>query len=138
MREYKFDPSVPRRMYPSNVIPLRNRCPECGAKLEKEYHCYAVAAGGGAGEQLLLVGNDLGSFCPKCDVVVLDTEGFAGELSLGVSPEIRASKFVVLGIVDTDAVPEEKKDIPLGTDDNPVPLVKFTNLYRKEHLAQGT
>jgi len=118
-------------MYPSDVIPLRNRCPECGTKLEKEYHAYAVAAGGGDDDDtLLLTGNDLGSFCPKCDVVVLDVRGFASHVSLGISPESRASKFVVLGIVDVDAIPEEKQNLPLGAKDNPVPLVKFTNFYK--------
>jgi hypothetical protein len=33
-----------------------------------------------------------------------------------------------MGIVDLEAVPEEKKDIPFDEEDNPLPLVEFTNL----------
>jgi len=134
MEKYRFHPSVPRRMYPSNVIPLKNRCPECGAKPEREYHSYVVGAGEGGEETRLLVGNNLGAFCPKCDVVVLDTEGFAGEVSLGIAPESGPSNIVVLGIVDIDAIPEEKRDLPLGAEDNPIPLVKFTNLYKSGYF----
>ena len=34
-------------------------------------------------------------------------------------------EYAVMGMVDLDAVPEEKKDIPFGGDDNPIPLIKF-------------
>ncbi len=40
-------------------------------------------------------------------------------------------EFVVMGIVDLDAVPEEKRDLPLGEEDNPIPLVEFTNVSDK-------
>jgi len=30
-----------------------------------------------------------------------------------------------------NATPEDKRDVPLGSDDNPIPLVKFTNLFKK-------
>lgn len=130
MREYKFDPSVPRRMYLSDAIPLRNRCPECGAKLEQEYHTYEVAARSGDEEEFSLTGNDLGWFCPKCAVVVLDSEGFAELLSVYNLRGGRASEFIVLGIVNMKAIPKEKWNLQLGTADNPVPLVNFANIFR--------
>jgi len=37
----------------------------------------------------------------------------------------RSVEFAVLGIVDLDAVPEEKAHLSLGDDDNPIPLVAF-------------
>lgn len=36
---------------------------------------------------------------------------------------IQSLEYAVIGIVALDAVPEEKKDIPLGGDDSPVPLI---------------
>jgi hypothetical protein len=35
-------------------------------------------------------------------------------------------ELAVMGIVDLDAVPEDKHDVPLGEEDNPIPLVEFT------------
>jgi hypothetical protein len=32
---------------------------------------------------------------------------------------------VVLGFVNMDAVPEDKRHLPLGEDDNPIPIVEF-------------
>ena len=37
-------------------------------------------------------------------------------------------KFVLAGIVNVDAIPEEKQDLPLGGDDDPIPLVEFTKV----------
>jgi hypothetical protein len=50
---------------------------------------------------------------------------------LGTGPEDYA-QFTVLGLVDSDAIPEEKSDIALGEDENPIPLVKFTNFRQKQ------
>ncbi len=53
------------------------------------------------------------------------------------------NEFAVLGIVNMDAVPENERDVPLGDDDNPIPLVEFTNFRparsdraRKKHKKQ--
>jgi len=40
-------------------------------------------------------------------------------------------EFAVLGIVDMSAIPEDKKGIPIGGNDNPIPLVEFTNLSKR-------
>jgi hypothetical protein len=33
--------------------------------------------------------------------------------------------YAVLGIINLDAIPEDKRGVPIGGDDNPLPLVKF-------------
>ena len=48
------------------------------------------------------------------------TANRAGKLAL--------NEFAVLGVVDLEAMPPGKEDIPLGDDDNPIPLVQFTNI----------
>jgi hypothetical protein len=35
------------------------------------------------------------------------------------------SEFAVMGVIDLAAVPPEKAHLPLGDDDNPIPLVEF-------------
>ena len=43
--------------------------------------------------------------------------------TVDVGPE-----FAVLGIVNLDAIPPGKQHLPLGGDDNPIPLVEFTRV----------
>lgn len=74
-----------------------------------------------------VTGNDGGRFCASCPVVVLDHECFSEAAAVGAGTG-KGVEFMVLGIVDLDAVPTEKKHIPFDDDTNPLPLVKFTNL----------
>jgi hypothetical protein len=126
----KFDASVPRKMFWSDKLVNRKKCPLCHLALENEYHTYAMAVLGGGETTTFITGNEAGSFCPECPVVVLDRKGFdrvIGEI-VEESPDLRISgavSFVVIGIVDTDAVPEDKRHLPLGSEDNPIPLVQF-------------
>ena len=84
----------------------------------------------------LIVGNDAGYFCPKCPTVVLDTGPFreSAAISFGSDATIQ---FTVLGIVDLEAVPEEKRFMPLGEDGNPIPLVKFIKKRGTDTNPQG-
>jgi hypothetical protein len=34
-------------------------------------------------------------------------------------------QFAVLGIMNMDAIPEDKRHLPVGSDDTPIPLVEF-------------
>ena len=119
----KYDASIRRRMYWSNEIQLSRVCPECGGPLEKEYHIYVLLVKERKDVIPFMAGNDGGRFCSKCPVVVLDNEVFARGAVAGGASEFR--KFTVAGIVDIEAIPEDKKNIPLGEEDNPIPLVEF-------------
>ncbi len=127
----KFDASVPRKMFWSTEIGGKDFCPQCNSKLENESHSYLLLVRKPGDFQPFIVGNDSGYFCSNCPVVVLDHEAFAESAAAGY-PGSRKFEFAVPGIVDLDAVPEEKSDIPLGEDDTPIPLVKFTNIAEKE------
>jgi hypothetical protein len=109
-----------------------SQCPQCGAALEPEYHTYLFGVGneeGGMDE--FVVGNDYGHFCPSCPVVVLDFEGFlqVGHTCLGYKPAELA--FAVIGMVDLDAVPKDKRHLPFDDEDNPIPLVPFLDPQRE-------
>ena len=76
-----------------------------------------------------IISNDGGWFCPTCPVVVLDYEDFLeGVLAAGAS---QGTVFTVAGIVDWEAIPEEKSDEPIGEEDNPIPLVEFLNVEKE-------
>ena len=92
--------------------------------LENESHAYFLIVKRKQHFEPLTTLNDGGYFCPNCPVVVLDNEKFEEMASIG----IRSSKpveFTVAGLVDYEAIPEDKAHLPLGYDDNPIPLVKF-------------
>ena len=127
----KFKASVPRYMYwKSDLKSNRRCCPKCGSALEKEYHSYIVVSETEGERESFMAGNDNGYFCRKCPVVVLDKRDFGEPVSVAIGS--RQLKIAVTGIVDLDAVPKDKKHIPLGEDDNPIPLVEFLNYKADE------
>ena len=80
-----------------------------------------------------VISNDGGWFCPTCPVVVLDYEDFLeGVLAAGAS---QGTVFTVAGIVDWEAIPEDKSDEPIGDEDNPIPLVEFLNVEKERRVS---
>ena len=71
-----------------------------------------------------MVGNSAGHFCGQCPLVVLDRDEFASFVALAVQATDGIA-FIVMGIVDLDAIPEDKRDKPFDDGTNPVPLVQF-------------
>lgn len=125
----KFDASVPRRMFWSDEVVNKKKCPLCHSALENEYHSYAMVVLSKKETTSFIAGNDCGAFCPECPVVVLDRKGFERVLE-GVAqrPDWGISgtlQYVVAGIVNLDAVPEDKRHLPMGDEDTPIPLVEF-------------
>jgi len=121
----KFDASIPRWRYWSHKVSNPQTCPKCQSPLEKEFHTYLLLTREGNEIMQFMTGNDGGSFCPNCPVVVLDYDIFSSRIAAAVIPG--EGSFSVIGIVDLEAIPEDKKDIPIGEDGNPIPLVKFLN-----------
>ena len=120
--------STPRQMFWSTKVGGMSKCPECRSRLEADSHSYLMMFRDQREFHPFVVGSRGGHFCPQCPSVVLDKDAFLDYASLvyrGSAPE-----FAVLGLVDSDAVPEQKRHLPFG-DDNPIPLVKFTNIYSR-------
>jgi hypothetical protein len=135
-QEKKFPASMPREMYWSNEVGGIESCPRCRSSLESEYLAYMMAVRMDKEIEPFITGSDHGYFCSKCPVVVLDREAF-GEIplkSLDITPPF---DLAVIGIVDIDGIPEDKKNIPLGDDDNPVPLVAFLKHGGGKRTAAG-
>jgi hypothetical protein len=131
-----FPATVPRKMFWSNEVGGRSNCPECGSTLANEHHTYVMAIREHGDMQPFIVGNDGGYFCARCPTVVLEHDSFR-ELALASLGHEGLAQFVVLGLVDLEAVPKEKSALPLGTDDNPIPLVRFTNLGQRGATARS-
>jgi hypothetical protein len=60
--------------------------------------------------------------------VVIDPAEVQRLLGHGKSGWNIGPEFAVMGVIDLDAVPPEKAHLPLGDDDNPIPLVHFSKV----------
>ena len=117
-----IDPAIPRRMYWDYQVADPKRCPKCNAELIQDTQSYAILIDKEKQQESYVLGTDGGHFCPECPVVVLDSNNFREMLMAdgGNAEHVR-----VVGLVNLNAIPDDKADEPLGTDDNPVPVVEF-------------
>jgi len=136
----KIDVSIPRWMYWSDEVESLHLCPKCKSPLINEHHTYLVAIKEKKEIESFMVGSTGGHFCPNCPIVVLDKAEFESLMAITVR-NYRSAQIAVMGLINLDAVPEDKKSVPLGRDDNPIPLVSFLNneedsesIEEKEHL----
>jgi len=131
-----IDIAIPRECIYQQFEGHPGPCPRCGGRLQSHPATYLVATRRGKkSTDSFLVGGDPGWFCARCPTVVINPEEMSGYLLHRLPHWDVSTEFVVLGIVDLDAIPEEKRDLPLGDDDNPIPLVEFTNV--SQEMAGG-
>lgn len=128
----RYDPadaSIPRALVMREFTGDPGPCPRCGGELCQHSHSYLVATR--RGEELtdfFILGGDFGWFCPDCPTVVINTQQVEEMLLGGAFRWDVGEEYAILGLVDLDAIPEEKEHLPLGSDENPIPLVEFTNI----------
>jgi hypothetical protein len=120
------DKTIPRQVVYKTFTGSPGACPRCGGQLVNEYCSYAAETRRGKRmADSFIIGGDFGWFCTACPTVVLD-ENLVGEMlglrkrGWNVGPEYR-----VLGIVDLDAIPADKRRLPIGDHRNPLPLILF-------------
>lgn len=118
-----IDLSVPRRRYYSDECNL-TICPECDADLIEESSAILLHVKSNTDERDFMTSLSGSHFCKKCPVVVFDTDKLDQAATIGIKTSENVKYFVV-GMVDLDSVPEEKKRLELGSDENPMPLVRF-------------
>jgi hypothetical protein len=122
-----IDIHVPRRRVYHEGQP--SCCPRCGGPVQKSYQTYLVVTNRGSRntDSFMMGGDDIGWFCAQCPTVVIDSEKVSQMLACQLSHWDVGSEFAVAGIVDLEAVPHDKRNVPMGEDDNPIPLIEFTN-----------
>lgn len=124
MRKFsEIDLTKSRRRYYSDKCNLKH-CPECSSGL-KEEKCTILISATSETDQGEFMTNLSGShFCEKCPVVVFDVDQVAKAVKLGIRGEENLT-YYISGIIDLDSIPEDKRHLEIGSDQNPVPLVKF-------------
>ncbi|MCC5916583.1 MAG: SEC-C domain-containing protein [Cryomorphaceae bacterium] len=118
-----FDLSKPRRRYFSIECGLKS-CPECDLPLVKEVCTVHITAKSDTDEVEFMSNLTNSHFCPSCPVVVLDSDKIEKAVRLGIRGD-KNLKYLVTGIIDFNAIPINKRHLEIGTDYNPMPLVRF-------------
>lgn len=118
-----IDLSIPRRRYYSNEYNL-TFCPECGSELIDENCTILLCAKSDSGEGEFVTNLSGSHFCSKCPVVVFDKDKVEQAAMLGIRGDNNL-RYLVGGIIDLDSIPDNKKHLEIGCEENPVPLVRF-------------
>jgi len=119
----KFDLSIRRRRYYSEDCGL-NSCPECGLPLIED-GCTVIIAAKSDTDEGEFMSNMTGShFCESCPVVVFDSDKVEQAAKLGIRGDSNL-RYLIGGIVNFNAIPQEKRHLEIGIEGNPVPLVHF-------------
>ena len=125
----EIDITIPRECIYKAFEADSGPCPRCGSQLQQSSQTYMVVTRQGRREgDSFIIGSDFGWFCPTCPTVVINPDAVHSFLGYGKPGWNIGPEFAVMGVIDLDAVPPEKAHLPLGDDDNPVPLVQFTNV----------
>ena len=124
-----IDASIPRECIYQEFEKQPGPCPRCGGPLQSHSATYLVDTRRGTEiTDSFIVGGDMGWFCARCPTVVINSEEMTEFLTHRLPHWDIGEEFAVVGIIDLDAIPEEKRHLPLGDDDNPIPLVEFTSI----------
>lgn len=126
MTEYfndKFDLSIRRRRYYSEDCGLSS-CPECRLPLIEDSCTVIIAAKSDTNEGEFMSNMTGSHFCESCPVIVFDSDKVEQAARLGIRGD-KNLRYLIGGIVNFNAIPQEKRHLEIGIEGNPVPLVHF-------------
>ena len=123
MENKAIDISLPKRCYYSDSF-SRNCCPECESDLTVKSCTILVVVKSSIDDTQYATNLNGSKFCHKCPVVVFnkDLVELGAKNCLPNAPNVRHS---IVGIIDIDSIPKEKQYFELGSNENPMPLVRF-------------
>jgi hypothetical protein len=110
-------------LYANGKIP--DHCPRCRQPLHMERYPYVIATRRATRlTDTIIAGGPATGFCEDCEIAAVD-ETQVQDLIRRSGPKWDVGdEYVILGLVDLDAVPEDKRHLPFN-DDNPPPLIFF-------------
>ena len=131
MKLEKADLSFQRRRYFSDNCSLF-LCPEC-SKNTQEKECQIVL--------FISVNDEIDNyivdikgayFCNDCPVVIFDVEKISDEIEKRFNDVNANIDYHIAGFVDIDDIPIEKRNKDIGSEENPVPIVRFLPPLKKQ------
>ncbi len=99
-------------------------CPECGLPLTLDNCTVFIAAKSDTYENEFMTNLTDSHFCKSCPVVVFNSDKIEEAVIIGSKREDNL-RYLICGIVNFNAIPEEKRHLEIGIEGNPVPLVHF-------------
>ena len=138
-----IDLSIPRRMYFDDECSL-GICPECASILIEEGCTILLCVESNSDNGEFMTSLSGSSFCKNCPVVVFDKDVVEQAVRIGIRGN-KNIRYFIAGIVDLESIPNSKKHLEIGTDENPVPMVEFlpdlknkTSIADKKPARNGT
>lgn len=104
-------------------------CPRCQASLQSSYQTYVVCTRRASEDQdsFLIASDVLGFYCVHCPTVVLVASEVRNKLALSLPHWHVGSEFTIMGIVDWDAMPEDRSLADVDSEEPPIALVAFSS-----------
>lgn len=100
------------------------QCPRCETEMKQQYKAYVVLTDSKRGSEQFVCGSRAGHFCEGCRTLFLNCADMEEVVGMNFAGKFR---YTVVGIVDREAIPPERRDQELGTDTNPIPIETFRN-----------
>ncbi len=120
----KVDAGIRRAVFYEEFDQHPGPCPQCGGELRQASVPYMVATHhGGQMADPFLIASDFGWFCDACPTVVINPDGVREILAHGRPDWDTGEEFIVVGIVDLDAIPPGQRRRPID-EVEPLPLVQ--------------
>ncbi len=124
-----IDLKIPRQVVYKSFKSSPGACPHCGGELANEHQTYAVATRRGKRvTDSFIIRGDFGWFCKSCPTIVINRDEIGEMLGFQKSGWNVGSEYIVLGVVDLDAIPASKRHLPIGDPNNPLPLIEFSDI----------
>jgi hypothetical protein len=114
---------IPRRKYSFKGCNL-TICPECGSDLIEESSSILLRVKSDSDAVEIMTSCSGSHFCKSCPVVVFDIDKIEQAAKIAIRGD-KNLRYIISGIIDFDSIPDNKKHLPIGSDENPVPLVQF-------------
>jgi hypothetical protein len=112
-------------------------CPKCNGALEQASVPYLVATRTGRRiEDSFIVSGDFGWFCQSCPVLVFNQSELRKMMGFSKPGWKVGQEFSVMGVMNLDAIPENKRHLPISSPGMPNTLVKFRNLEGEKPAAR--
>ncbi|MCL4867491.1 MAG: hypothetical protein KJ063_00855 [Anaerolineae bacterium] len=121
-----LDRTIERTLYAHELLTPPIQCPQCSHKLEQDYGPYQIITRQGSRlADSFVISGEFGYLCPGCATAVIHLPVLV-QMLYGGAPKRGwqvGPTFAVLGLVNLDAVPPNKRHTPL--DELDLPLVRF-------------
>jgi len=128
----EIDITIERRRYYSDEID-GIKCPECNEALTAKNQTVMLHVVSRNDEAQFMINSVGSTFYTHCPVVVFNKQKIVEAATIGIREAVEG--YGVIGIIDLGAVPEEKRHMELGIDENPIPIVDFLSRKNQSFMV---